>query len=133
MRGSFLNVLRLLLLSGANPLDVDENGISVLKRAKRRVEFAREMELYLENPIRYRSNCSALIALSIGLASLDLPVLIVTIISEYLVSINQEKFFGQYSEQKSWDIASLIKKKAKKMKKSRRKSKSKSKRKRRNK
>ena len=71
-----------------------------------------EIELYLENPIRYRSDCSALIQLAIGLASLDLPVLIVTIISEYLVSINEEKLFGQYSEQKSWDIASLIKKKA---------------------
>ena len=68
---------------------------------------------YLENPIRYRSDCSALIALSIGLASLDLPVLIVTLISEFLVSINEEKLFGQYLEQKSWDIASLIKKKAK--------------------
>ena len=61
-----------------------------------------EMQLYLENPILYRSDHSTLIALSIGLASLDLPVLLVTIISECLVSINEEKLFGQYSEQKSW-------------------------------
>ena len=95
----------------ANPLDVDDNGKTSLDLA--RASAKDELESFLENPIRYRSNHSALIALSIGLASLDLPVLIVTIISEYLVSINQEKFFGQYSEQKSWDIASLIKKKAK--------------------
>ena len=73
----------------------------------------REMKSYLENPIRYRSDCSALIVASIGLASLDLPVLLVTLISEYSASINEEKFFAEYSEQKSWDIAALIQKKAK--------------------
>ena len=71
------------------------------------------MKLYLENPIRYRSDCSALIQLAIGLASLDLPVLVVTMISEYLVWLNEEKLFGEYSEQKSWNIAALIKKKSK--------------------
>ena len=77
------------------------------------ISACKEMELYLENPIRYRSDCSALIQLSIGLASLDLPVLVMTIISEYLVSINEEKLFGQYPEHKNWEIASLIKKKSK--------------------
>ena len=57
-----------------------------------------EIKMFLKNPNRYRSDCSALIQLTIGLASLDLPVLIVTIISEYLVSINEEKLF---EEQKS--------------------------------
>ena len=106
--------MRFLLLSGANPLDVCESDgetVTVLQLAARKVYIALDLEAYIENPIRYRSDCSALIALSIGLASLDLPVLIVTIISEYLVSINEEELFGQYSEQKSWDIASLIKKK----------------------
>ena len=70
------------------------------------------MESLLENPIRYRSDCSALIQLSVGLASLDLPVLLVTIIAECLASINEEKLIGRYSEHKSWDIAALIKKKA---------------------
>lgn len=98
-------------MHGANLLDVDKNGKSVLDRAKENAKH--EIESYLDNPIRYRSDRSALIQLAIGLTSLDLPVLVITIISEYLVSINQEKFFGQYSEQKSWDIASLIKKKSK--------------------
>ena len=71
-----------------------------------------EIDSYLKNPVRYRSCRSALIALSIGLASLDLPVLVITIISEYLVSINEEKLFSQYSEHKNWKIAALIKKKA---------------------
>ena len=71
------------------------------------------MESYLENPIRFRSDHSALIQLAIGLVSLDLPVLVVTLISEYLVWLNEEKLFGEYSEQKSWNIAALIKKKAK--------------------
>ena len=107
-----LKVVRLLLLHGANPLlDVDLFGRSSLDRASEHAKH--EIESYLENPIRYRSDHSALIALSIGLASLDLPVLIVTLISEYSVTINEEKLFGEYSEQKSWDIASLIKKKAK--------------------
>ena len=101
----------MLLLHGANPLAVSESGITALDRSTS--DAKHEMRLYLENPIRFRSNCSALIALSIGLASLDLPVLIITIISEYLVSINQEKLFGQYSDQKNWKIASLIKKKSK--------------------
>ena len=70
------------------------------------------MESYLENPIRFRSDHSALIQLAIGLVSLDLPVLVVTLISEYLVWLNEEKLFGEYSEQKSWNIAALIKKKA---------------------
>ena len=119
---------RLFLLRSSNfALDVDENGKTSFDRAKERLEerglrkesvfyskaVIQEMDLYLENPIRYRSDCSALIQLAIGLASLDWPVLVVTIVSEYLVSINEEKLFGEYSEQKSWDIASLIKKKAK--------------------
>ena len=101
----------MLLLHGANPFDVDEDGFSSFNRARRSARH--EIKSYLENPIRYRSDCSALIALSIGLASLDLPVLIITIISEYLVSINEEKLFGQYPEHKNWKIAALIKKKGK--------------------
>ena len=125
MWNDFLKVVRLLLLHGANPFDVNQNGLSALDRAEQTVRQKKsdddvtmaigaceEMQLYLENPIRYHSDCSALIQSAIGLASLDLPVLLVTLISEYLVSINEEKFFGEYSEQKSWDIASLIKKKA---------------------
>ena len=105
---------------------IAKNGPTPLERAKAKLadeptaqdraaleSVVKELESYLENPIGYRSDCSALIALSIGLASLDLPVLIVTIISEYLVSINEEKFFVEYSEQKNWDIAALIKKKSK--------------------
>ena len=116
-------------MRGANPLKVHP-GLSAIDAAKISIEqeeqeddgtgeliaeakaILKEIECYLENPIRYRSDCSALIALAIGMASLDLPVLIATLISEYLVSINEEKLFGQYSEQKSWDIAALIKKKA---------------------
>ena len=90
---------------------VGKRGVSALDRAKENARH--EIESYLENPIRYRSDSSALIQMAIGLASLDLPVLIITIISEYLVSINQEKLFGQYSDQKNWKIASLIKKKSK--------------------
>ena len=92
-------------------MDVHNRGIRALGRAKG--DAKHEIELYLENPTRYRSGCSALIALSIGLASLDLPVLIVAMISEYLVSVNEENFFAEYPEHKNWKIASLIKKKAK--------------------
>ena len=117
-------------MRGANPLEV-QPGLSAVDAAKISIEQAeqdddgsgemiaeakavlQEIECYLANPIRYRSDCSALIALSIGLASLDLPVLIVTLISEYLVSINEEKLFGQYPEHENWNIASLIKKKSK--------------------
>ena len=102
----------MLLLHGANPLVVDVNGIIPLDRAQGSAKH--EIEYCLENPIRYRSDHSALIQLAIGLASLDLPVLIVTIVSERFAEINEERLFGEYSEQKSWDIASLIKKKAKK-------------------
>ena len=100
----------MLQLYGANPSDVDKKGKSV---EVRRGLAKDEMELYLANPIRYHSDHSALIALAIGLVSLDLPVLIVTAISEYLVTINEEMFFGQYSERKSWAVAALIKRKAK--------------------
>ena len=103
MDANSLSFLRLLLLHGANPLDVGDRAVGKAKH---------EMTLFLANPIRYHSNHSALIALAIGLVSIDLPVLIVTLISEYLVSINEEKLFGQYSEQKSWNIAALVKKKA---------------------
>ena len=123
---NLLKVVRFLLLNGANPLDADNFGNTSLYRAKavkslsnvaeERVAFAetvcQEMESLLANPIRYRSDCSALIQLSIGLASLDLPVLLVTIIAECLASINEEKLIGRYSEHKSWDIVALIKKKA---------------------
>ena len=117
--------MRLFLVQASSATNCDskkENLIlSALDAAKRQAAaekfgaeaVVREIELYLENTIRYRSDCSALIALSIGLASLDLPVLIVTIISEYLVSINEDKLFGQYPEHKNWKIASLIKKKSK--------------------
>ena len=108
---SFLSVIRLLLLYGANPLEPNaEDESSAFDRAKDGAK--REMELYLENPTRYCADWSALIALSIGLASLDLPTLVVTLIAEYLAWLNEEKLFGEYSEQKSWDIAALIKKKA---------------------
>ena len=99
------------MLLGVNPLVENNDGITALKQAKRIVKL--EIESYLDNPIRYRSNHSALIAVSIGLASLDWPVLVVELISDYLVSINEETLFGQYSEQKNWTIASLIKNKAK--------------------
>ena len=116
-----LRIVRLLLLHGADPLDFDKREGSALDRAKKsrnrniteRYPLIREMQVFVDNPALYRSNCSALIAISIGLASLDLPVLIVTLISEYSVSINEEKLFAEYSEQKSWDIAALIKKKSK--------------------
>ena len=117
-------------MRGANPLEV-QPGVSAVDAAKTQIEneeldddgtgrliaeakaVLQEIECYLANPIRYRSDCSALIALSIGLASLDLPVLVITIISEYLVSINEDELFGQYPEHKNWKIASLIKKKSK--------------------
>merc|ERR1712146_824087 len=102
--GDTRKIVRLLLLHAANLLD--EGRVRALDRARESAKH--EIESYLENPIRYRSDCSALIALSIGLASIDLPVLVVTIISEFLVSINEEKLFGQYSEHKNWKIASLI-------------------------
>ena len=105
-----MSFVRLLLLHGSNPLDVDRNGNTPLARAKDIAQH--EMKSYLENPIRYRSDCSALIALSIGLASLELPVLVMTIISEYLVSINEEKLFADYPEHKNWKIAALVKKNA---------------------
>ena len=96
-------VVRLLLLHAANPPSHANGGFAATKH---------EIESYLQNPIRYHSDCSALIQLAIGLASLDLPVLIITIISEYLVSINEEQLFGQYPEHINWKIAALIKKKA---------------------
>ena len=114
-----ISAVRLCLLNGANPMDVigtsalEEAKADLSWRAQRRVRAAAELESYLENPIRYRSDHSALIQLSIGLASLDLPVLIVTLISEYLVSINEEKLFGQHPEHINWKIAALIKKKSK--------------------
>ena len=76
-------------------------------------DVVQEIEFYLDNPIRYCSDNSALIQLALGLASLDLPVLVVTIIAENMVSINMNEFFGQLPEHKNWKIATLIKKKAK--------------------
>ena len=111
-----MNLVRLFLLRGASPVFAGKNcRMNPLQSARQCQDksIANEMKLYLENPTRYLSNHSALIALSIGLASLDLPVLIITIISEYLVSINEEKLFGQYPEHKNWKIAALIKKKGK--------------------
>ena len=102
-------MVRLLLLHAANPL------LDVVEKSKKSAVLL-ELEQYFGNPIRYLSDHSALIALAIGLASLDWPVLIVTLISEYLVSINEEELFGRYSEQKSWNVAALIKKKAKRIK-----------------
>ena len=120
-----LFIVRLLLLnSKVSPLDAlleneeeeeeekEESTFLQIAKDQNRESIVQEMQIFLANPIRYHSNHSALIALAIGLVSIDLPVLIVTSISEYLVSINEEKLFGQYSEQKSWDIAALIKKKA---------------------
>ena len=94
-------------MNGSDPCDLtvedDDLGEGVLD----------EINSFQVSPSRYVSDHSALIQLAIGLASLDLPVLIITIISEYLVSINEEKLFGQYPEHKNWKIASLIKKKSK--------------------
>ena len=112
LHSNSLKIVRLLLLRGANPFELDkENGTTPFDRAEESAK--RELETYLENPNCYRSSHSALIALAVGLVSLDLPVLIVTLISEYLVLINEEKLFGEYAEQKSWNVAALIKKKAK--------------------
>ena len=68
-------------------------------------------ELYLENPARYFSKNSALVHSAIGLASLDLPVLLVVMVADFLVWENYE-YYAEYSEKKSWDIAALVKKKA---------------------
>ena len=89
--------VRLLLLSGADPMGAEGDA---------------ETALFAANPTRYRSDCAALIALAVGLASLQLPVLIVTSVAEYLVAINEERLFGSYSEQKSWEVAAWIQKKA---------------------
>merc|ERR1711907_188270 len=94
-----LGLLRLLLLHGANPLDIEEE-----LEDEEEIAIVQEVKLFKDNPIRYRSDCSALIQLAFGLASLDLPVLVVALIAEHLVSINEEKFFGEYSEKKSWEI-----------------------------
>ena len=103
-----LKIVRLLLMNGSDPCDLT-------------VEFNNywgegvvdEINSFKVSPSCYVSDHSALIQLAIGLASLDLPVLVITIISEYLVSINEEKLFGQYPEHMNWKIASLIKKKSK--------------------
>ena len=86
--------------------------LAVVERDDWRKSVLDEINSFKVSPSCYVSDHSALIQLAIGLASLDLPVLIVTIISEYLVSINEEKLFAEYPEHKNWKIASLIKKKA---------------------
>ena len=108
-----VDFVRLFLLQDdANSIMADAD---LLCAAQKTDAIANELALFSDNPIRYRSDRSALIHLAIGLISLDLPVMLVTLVAECLVSIN-EKVFGAYSEQKSWAIGALIKKKAKDVK-----------------
>merc|ERR1711907_81012 len=78
-----LKIVRLLLLSGSDPCDLTDEDDDDWEEG-----VLDEINSFKVSPSCYVSDHSALIALSIGLASLDLPVLLVTIISEYLVSIH---------------------------------------------
>ena len=94
-------IVRLLLLHGA---ELDECHTDERFNEKENVLVAKR------EIARYHSDRSALIQLAIGLSVLDLPVLIVTLISEYLVSINKNELSSQYPElHVNWKIARLIK------------------------
>ena len=109
-----LNTVRLLLVYGASPLTLSE--IDRIWRSyspqSAKLVIEREMALCAENPSQYRANCSALIPLAIGLAQLDLPVLIVAAIGAHFARLNEQQFVAEYSAQKSWEIAVLVKRKA---------------------
>ena len=114
-------MVHLLLVNGVSPLDtfqLEENEgepINALEYVHDDPHTVAQLELYVKNPKLYVSNHSALIHTAIGLAFLDLPILLVTIISEHLALINEE-FLAEFSETKSWKIAALIKTKATELK-----------------
>ena len=69
----------------------------------------KEMEEWIHEKKAYEHKHSALIPFVIGTASLDWPVLVSTIVAEYLVWVNDDRI-AQFSEIKSWAIAALVKK-----------------------
>ena len=111
-----LNIVRLLLVRGAIPLtlaEIDRIWRPFLaQNADDKCALEREMALCAQNPPQYRSHCSALIPLAIGLARLDLPVLVVIAICAHFARVN-EKLVAEFAQQQSWEIAVLVKKKAK--------------------
>ena len=81
---------------------------------RRKNEIVNEMREWMRDKKAYEHKNSTLIPFVIGIASLDWPVLVCTIIAEYLVWVNDD-FIAQFSEIKSWKIAALVKQKYRKI------------------
>ena len=118
--------VKVLLLKGLNPLfDSD------YKKTKKLPEYAqismknsytlaqtffeyknilKEMEEWMHDTKAYEHKYSALIPFVFGTASLDWPVLVSTIVAEYLVWVNDDRI-AQFTETKSWKIAAVVKQK----------------------
>ena len=65
---------------------------------------------FRDHQLRFRNKWSALLPLCFGLASMQLPVLVLTIIEEWLVAAN-DKLFGNYpSAALKWSIAHAVQK-----------------------
>ena len=127
--------VKVLLLEGLNPLS---DGI--FKNNKRFPEYAKistdnsyeialknyrfgnqdmlkvlkEMEEWIHDKKAYEHKHSALIPFVMGTVSLDWPVLVSTIVAEYLVWVN-DNYIAQFSEVKSWNIAAFVKKRYRKI------------------
>ena len=75
-------------------------------------ENAREViRRYVANPKRYHTNHAALVHAAIGLASLDVPVLVTTIIAEFMVAVN-DTLLAEFKPHVAWKIAVLVKDRA---------------------
>ena len=76
-------------------------------------DMLKEMEAWIRDKKAYEHKHSALIPFVIGTVSLDWPVLVSTIVAEYLVWVNDDRI-AQFTETKSWDIAKCVKEFARK-------------------
>ena len=121
--------VKVLLLKGLNPLfdsdykkkkKVPESTVSMLNSYLRAFKYCgdknilKEMEEWMRDKKLYEHKYSTLIPFVIGTASLDWPVLVSTIVAEYLVWVNDD-LIAQFTETKSWKIAALVKKKYRKI------------------
>lgn len=92
--------------------DTDDGGNTPYSLAAAHFPSAHKVAAaFKANPVRYRSDHSALIHIALGLASLDLPTLLITQVASFAVWVNDE-LIASYGEAKSWDIAAIVKKKA---------------------
>ena len=67
---------------------------------------------FRENELRFRNKWSALVPLCFGLASMDLPVLVVTVVEKWLVAANDQRFASYPSSALKWAIARHVKRAA---------------------